>query len=171
MDYHEIHSTLAEIGITLTTLSCVAGLIETSIGDPKLAGQKRLQLRDVAVCGIAVMLLSVLPMLFQDESPWAAAAWRGLSAFGLVWWVASAFVATRLEGRVVVWWYAFVSTTASIVGVGLLAWTVASPQDHAPERYTAALVLLLVIGALNFLDSVFSYQGGRPEAVAAASDA
>jgi hypothetical protein len=144
----ELLPTIAEIAVTLATLSGVAGVI-----GPRQSGSEpsRILLRDVAVIGLVAALFSLLPLLLEDR-------WRLLSILaGLVWLTGFLHSARQMQfyrgaERRVVW----TGPLVTLVGLTLFGWNALFPDADSPLRYTGGVLCQLGIAGLAFVYVVFA---------------
>lgn len=169
MDSHELLLTLAEVAVTLAALSAVAGVIESRRAEAQHSRISIRLLRDVAVLGMLAALFAVVPLVFDRDPNNSPQVWRWCSAAALAIWIANYVSFFREAVRAVrtetfSWSGILLGLAITFLGFGLLAYNVLVPSDAAPQRYTLAIVCLLVLAGLDFLAGAFVSRPHRPAA-------
>lgn len=156
MNPTQLLPTVAEISVTLATLSGVAGVLgpRSTEASPELEARWVL-LRDVAITGFGAALLALLPLLFEKS-------WRPLSGVAAFFWVAIFLFSTRqlalLHPSNLK--YAWIGPLITLLGLTLFIANVVAPGRDSPKRYTAALLCMLTIAGILFIFAVFVGGGG-----------
>jgi hypothetical protein len=152
MSPEKILPTVAEIAVTLATLSGVAGVLaRRAPGTPQGFDASRVLLRDVAVSGMFAALFALLPLLLEGS-------WRALSGVAaFVWLGAFAMSARQLRryefpDRVQAW----AGPLITLLGMILFGWNVVAPDAASPVRYTAGVLCQLGIAGFAFIHVVFT---------------
>jgi len=170
MSPDDVLLSLAQVGVTLAALSGVAGILESRRNDPRQDPISIRLLRDVALLGMLAALFAVLPpVLHQDAAMNGAGPWRFFSATGVILWVP--LYATFLrDARKAVrsatfsWLDILLGFAIQLIGLGLLISNVVAPSAASSVRYTLAIVTVLVLAGLSFLEGAFGFRVRPPAA-------
>ena len=157
MDPEQVLVTVAEVAVTLSALSGIAGVLGPRVGDSAFDQRTRILLRDVAGVGLVAALLALLPLLFDSASQAESLKWRIFSGIAAVFWVVAFMQAVPRLTRLAPFQSAvrWVGPAATLVGMLLFSWNVLSPDSASPNRYAGGLIGLLVVSGSNFVLAVF----------------
>jgi hypothetical protein len=168
LSHSEILVTLAEVSAAFVGFSIVAGLLRPTSSDAQL---RFYAIRDVAEIGLVVVGGSLAPLALQLFSVSDTLLWRLCSFILSIAWLSSlSFALARFRkvgaltspGRNPVWGlFALV-----LIGTGqiLLWWNVVSPIGATSARYVTALLILLGLAAILFINAVFYVRDDEPAA-------
>lgn len=166
MNPYDALMTLAEVGVTIASLSAVAGVIQSQRADSRTDPMTIRLFRDVALLGMIGALLAVLPVLLERWPSQGAGPWRACSAVGAAIWIVlyvnflrQALPAVRRDRL----WRAFLLGLAiTLLGLGSLIYNTILPSIAAPQFYMVAIVCLLFLAGFDFLIAAFTLGSPPP---------
>jgi hypothetical protein len=161
LEQEDVLLTLGEIAVTLAALSGVAGILAARPGDTQLSAFKILLLRNVALIGMIVAALALLPLTFRGSAISSLSALRICSTLAMCCWLGGEALFFP-RGRAAV---RSGEISASAFGLGfalnavailLFAYNVLAPTPSSPRRYVLGLMCALAIAGINFLVAVLN---------------
>lgn len=159
MDSYDLLMTLAEIGVTIASLSAVAGVIESARGESQAHPMTIRLFRDVALLGMLAALFAVVPMVVEPTPSRGGEPWRWCSSVGAAVWAIlyAAFVREVLPAvRKDRLWVPFLfGLSITLLGLGSLVYNAILPSTSASQLYTIAVVCLLALAGFDFLIAAF----------------
>jgi hypothetical protein len=168
LSHSEVLVTLAEVSAAFVGFSIVAGVLRPTSSD---AQRRFYAIRDVAEIGLVVLGGSLAPLALQLFSLSDTALWRLCSFILSISWLSSLSFAVaryRKVGALNIRVRNSVLGRIGLILIGtgqvLLWWNVISPMGATSARYVSALLILLSISAILFINAVFSVRDDEPAA-------
>jgi hypothetical protein len=166
LNHSDVLTTLAEVSAAFVGFSMVAGLLRPTSSDAK---RRFYGIRDVAEIGLIVVGGSLAPLVLQLFSLSDTALWRLCSFILSISWLSSlSFALARyrevgtlnIRDRNPVW--GSIAIVSNGTGQVLLWWNVISPVGATSARYVSALLILLSLAGILFINAVFSHRDDEP---------
>lgn len=159
MQHEDILLALGEIAITLAALSGVAGVLAARPEQTQLSAFKILLLRNVALIGMVVTALALLPLTFRGSAFGISSGLRLCSALAACCWLVGQVLFFRrgLEAsrsrEMPIGQFAL-GFSLSAAAVILFAWNVLAPSASSTHRYVLGLMFALGIAGINFIVAI-----------------
>jgi len=156
VEQEDLLLTLAQIAVTLTALSGVAGILRPRSGEARMTPIEILLLRNVALIGLVVAAFALLPLTFRGSAFSHLAIWRACSALAVACWIAAYGIFLRQalaplrSGGFSVQVFSL-GLAFNVIGIALLAWNLVSPDSASAQRYALGLLCALALAGINFI--------------------
>lgn len=162
LPHENLLSTLGEVAAAFVGFSIVAGLLRSG------SIRRFHSMRDVAQIGLQAVAASFLPLAIHAYGASPALTWRTASAAFLALWATG--LGFAIKGRLsrdpdefrVKRVRIAINGALNVTGGGLLLFNIALAGPGSGARYASAVLLLLAIAGIQFLDAAFGTPPDSP---------
>lgn len=156
---------LGEVAAAVVGFSLVAGILRERLSDAsEAANQAMFSMRDVAEIGLGAVAASFLPLVLSEFGVAPPATWVVASAAIVLFGLVGIFFSRRRQGHAVPRGPAeWAVGGVNFVSMALLLSNIFAPGPSSGARYSAVVLLLLVVASIIFVTTAFGHTGDRKE--------